>query len=256
MNTTAEEVTTDAPASVEPDVASSPETPQSQEAASPATDTGAPQKTGAEKRIGQLTAKFRQSERERLDLLARFEALENRVPPPEPPARPHADDFETASEYEDALFEWRDESKTFKAESEKPAPQKESTPEGWEEFEDRIDELKATIPDIGDKVFTDAYACTDDMMTILLDSERGPEVAYHLATNEAEANRIAKLSPVQQARELFTIEQSLPVQSGSAAPEPAGYIKPGGAGEIDAEKMSADEWRIRREAEIAKRDGY
>lgn len=255
MNTQAEEVT-DVPAIVDP--AAAPETPQSPDAVVDpnAVDTSAPQKTGAEKRIGQLTAKFRQSERERLELLERFEALESRVPPPEPPARPHADDYETASEYEDALFDWRDKAKDFKAESEKPAPQKESTPEGWEEFEDRIDSLKETIPDIGDKVFTDAYACTDDMMTVIMDSDRGPEVAYHLATNEAEANRIAKLSPVQQARELFTIEQNLPVQNASAAPEPAGYIKPGGAGEIDAEKMSADEWRIRREAEIAKRDGY
>ena len=231
-----------------------PETSPEADEASPATDTSAPQKTGAEKRIGQLTRKYRQAERENEALRERFDALEKRVGPEPSPERPNADDFETASDYEDSLFQWRDDVKAHK-EAVKPKDPQKVKPEGWDDFTDQVESLKTTYPDIEKLVFTDDYAFTEDMMTVVMDSERGAEIAYHLATNKSEASRIANLSPTGQAREIFKIEQSFSAQPTSNAPDPAGNIRPGGQADIDPDNMTADQWRAQREAEIRRRDG-
>jgi len=60
-----------------------------------------------------------------------------------------------------------------------------------------------------------------------LESEQGPEVLYHLATHREELDRIAKLNPIAQARELVKIEISLtpkgetpPAKKVTSAPPP------------------------------------
>lgn len=252
MDTSAAEVIDETPAVVENNDAEpvTQETPQSPETdeASPATDTSAPQKTGAEKRIGQLTRKYRQAERENEALRERFDALEKRIGPEPEPDRPHADDFEAASDYEDALFQWRDDVKAHK-ETVKPKEPQENAPEGWDDFTDQVENLKKTHPDIEKLVFSDDYSCTKDMMTILMDSEKGAEIAYHLATNKDEARRIAALSPTAQARELFKIEQGSSIPT-SNAPDPANNLRPGGQSDKNPDDMTADEWRAWRESQL------
>lgn len=67
---------------------------------------------------------------------------------------------------------------------------------------------------------------TEHMAGAIVESEMGPEVAYWLGKNQAESARIAKLSPVQQVKELGKIEAKLeapaapPEPKPSAAPEP------------------------------------
>jgi hypothetical protein len=215
----------------------------------PAEDTGAPaKKSRYERRIGQLTAKAAQAVRDNEVLRERLDALEKRNPEPEP-ERPHADDFETASEYEDALFDWRDNVKEFKAPKETPA-QPEISPE-MKSFEDKLEALN---PEAKELVFTDDYPCTDQMVDFYLESDKGAEIAFHIASNPEEADRIAKLSPVGQARELVTIEQNLAQTISSSAPPPGGHLRPGGKTDIDPDTLSADEWRVQREAEIAARE--
>jgi uncharacterized membrane protein len=67
---------------------------------------------------------------------------------------------------------------------------------------------------------------------ILIDSEHGGEILYYLATHQDDIERINGLSPINQAREVFKIEQSLsttsPVPTKTAAPEPPRTL---GAGE-------------------------
>lgn len=47
---------------------------------------------------------------------------------------------------------------------------------------------------------------TPQMLEVITDSEHGPDIAYHLGKNPAEAARIAALPPVRLARELGRIE--------------------------------------------------
>jgi len=55
-------------------------------------------------------------------------------------------------------------------------------------------------------------------------SDVGPDIAYHLGTNPKEADRISKLPPILQAKEIGRIEANLannpPVKRSSSAPAP------------------------------------
>jgi len=85
------------------------------------------------------------------------------------------------------------------------------------------------------------------MLEVLEESERGPEIAYHLGQNPRLAREIARLSPLQAARELGRIEAKLAERpkapAVSKAPPPAPTLaatEP--AVEKDPEKMSDKEW--------------
>lgn len=52
--------------------------------------------------------------------------------------------------------------------------------------------------------------------SLIVDSELGGEILYHLATHKEEINRISALAPIAQAREIFKLETTL---SGSPAQE-------------------------------------
>lgn len=64
-------------------------------------------------------------------------------------------------------------------------------------------------PDFEEKVVktTDKWPCSLVMSFGIKDSEVGPDVAYELASNVEEAQRIFKLSPLEQAREFGRMEQ-------------------------------------------------
>ena len=85
-------------------------------------------------------------------------------------------------------------------------------------------------------------------------SEIGPELAYYLGSNPKEAERIARLSPYLQAKEIGKIEVKLadnpPVKKTTSAPPP---IKPVTAKTVGApvrdttdprsiKEMSTSEW--------------
>jgi hypothetical protein len=85
-------------------------------------------------------------------------------------------------------------------------------------------------------------------------SDIGPEVAYYLGSNPKEADRIAKLSPYLQAKEIGKIEAKLaenpPVKKSSSAPTPISPVTPrgGNARVLDTtdprsiKEMSTSEW--------------
>lgn len=62
-----------------------------------------------------------------------------------------------------------------------------------------------TYPDFQEKVIAAAdkgeWDCPPLIAVGIKQSEHGPDIAYELATNKAEATRIARLSPIEQARE-------------------------------------------------------
>lgn len=88
-------------------------------------------------------------------------------------------------------------------------------------------ELIAKYPDFAEKVTAGAktgkWDCSPLMAIALKDSEVGTDVAYHLATNPADAARIARLGNVEQAMEMGRLEGRYLAQKPSAAapkPEP------------------------------------
>lgn len=110
------------------------------------------------------------------------------------------------------------------------------------------------------------WACSPLMTLGIKTSEFGPDIAYHLASNPEESLRIAKLSPLEQAKEFGRLEyraemevkgnQSATTQRVSGAPEPPPRVR-GGSGKTeipaDTDDFSAFEQRADSHLKTAKR---
>jgi hypothetical protein len=116
-----------------------------------------------------------------------------------------------------------------------------------EVFKQRLTEAAARIPDL-DTVITDPTLPVSQIgARFIQESERGPEVAYWLSQNRAEAARIASLDPYTQAFELGKLEMrvtSAPAaRKVSQAPAPVPKVAGGAnAGAKDPASMSMDEY--------------
>lgn len=118
-------------------------------------------------------------------------------------------------------------------------------------YEARVAEVRERYADYDTVVGNPSLPITDDMAAVIFDSDRGPEVAYHLGKNPAEAARIARLSPVAQAKELGRLEERLsapkPLPKQPPAPvQPVNGIAAGGS--KDPGSMSMSEYAAWRKA--------
>lgn len=137
--------------------------------------------------------------------------------------KPSADDFETHSEYVEAITDWKvdqkDKVKQQEAEKSKLLGEQEKI------YQSHSQRVKAFAEKNED--FQDVIESVDDVMAspavedIIVSSENGPELMYELAKNRDEYERICKLSPIAAAREIGKIEARLaPNSSEEKKPEP------------------------------------
>lgn len=140
-------------------------------------------------------------------------------------AVPHPDQFESAEDYVEALAEYRLDQKLAEREAQQQRKQVDST------YAEREEEVRTKYSDFENVAYNPDLRITPAMAEVIKASEIGPEVAYHLGKNPKEAERIANLSPLAQAREIGKLEASLTTTSptgkkASSAPEP---IRPVGS---------------------------
>jgi hypothetical protein len=252
--------TTDAPATSEDQTQ---ETEQQQE----------PKKKGDggfQRRINRLTADYRAAEARAAAAEAKAQELERRQATQtqasdNEPRPPRLEDFRSYEEYERADRAYvadkatRDAEKRFKAaETERQASaQREADAKRMREAAERFNK---SAEDVAEH-YEDLAEVMDDMWRgrvpvirnndaiaryIIEESDRGPELAYHLANNADAAERIGRLTPMAQVRELVKLEASLPKPNAPAtkAPAPPRTIgSRGGSDTKDPEKMSIDEMR-------------
>jgi hypothetical protein len=85
---------------------------------------------------------------------------------------------------------------------------------------------------------------SDGSKRLIVESEVGPQLLYHLATNPEEAERIAELSPLRQIAEIGKLEDKMqkPVRKTSSAPAPIDPVPQGRSGHKDPAKMSVTEF--------------
>ena len=85
---------------------------------------------------------------------------------------------------------------------------------------------------------------SDSSKRLIVESEVGPQLLYHLATNPEEAERIAELSPLRQIAEIGKLEDKMqkPVRKTSNAPAPIDPVPQGRSGHKDPAKMSVTEF--------------
>jgi hypothetical protein len=131
---------------------------------------------------------------------------------------PPADQFESVDAYAEALA-------TRKAEEMlRDRDAKRRQQEVLSAYHDREEEVRAKYDDFEQVAYNPSLPITNVMAEAIQSSDIGPEVAYFLGTNPKEAERISKLTPYVQAKEIGKIEAKLadnpPVKKTSSAPTP------------------------------------
>ena len=213
-------------------------------------------KRTARDRINELTADKRSAER-RADRLE--EMLAGQIQPKrqvQSETAPKQNDFENYDEFlvakakHEVRQEVRDE---FEAQNKRNLESQQNlrATEAARIFNTKAAEARAKYDDFDEVAFSNDVTITDTMTEVIVQSERGPDVAYHLGSHPETAARIASLSPVMQAVELGKIETSLdPPKKTSNAPEPVKTVAKGNAGlDKSPEKMSYDEYKKWRQKE-------
>ena len=160
-----------------------------------------------------LAREQRKWEREQAQKLADIEA---RHTPPAPELMP--EQFETYEDYAEALAERKAEKLLERRETER---QQRAMLEAYQEREEAI---RDKYDDFEQVAYNPDLPVTDAMARAIQSSDIGPEVLYYLGTNFKDADRIARLDPILQAREIGKIEARLaaepPVKKTSTAPAP------------------------------------
>jgi len=158
--------------------------------------------------------------------------------------------------YAEDLAEFKAEQKI--AEREQQKKQETVTTSYYE----REDDARLRYPDFESVVYDKDLEITAPMYEVIVESEIGPEIAYHLGKNPGEAARIAALAPLAQAREIGKLEVKLSANPSakkvSSAPEPIRPIS-GSRNSVPSYstsdprsiKMDPSEWIEKRNAEIA-----
>ena len=171
-----------------------------------------------------------------------------RAPVPAMPTDiPTADQFDSPQAYGDFI----------RAEAEKLVQHREiqnQRAEIEETFAQREEEARSKYDDFDQVAYNPNLRVTDAMAETIKASDLGPDLAYWLGSNPKEADRISRLSPLLQAREIGKVEAKItaePLQKKtSSAPEPirpvtARAVNPGVTDTTDprsVKTMSTSEW--------------
>lgn len=179
----------------------------------------------------------------------REQARKQMAPPPAPLPEPlKPDDFVNAQAYADALAERKavEMLAMRDAEAERTAT--------LEAYQDREEEARGKYDDFEQVAYNPKLPVTETMAQTIQASEIGPDVIYYLGSNPKEADRIARLNPLLQAREIGKIEAKLasspPAKKTTTAPAPIAPVtaRTSGAPAYDTtdprsiKSMSTSEW--------------
>ena len=136
-------------------------------------------------------------------------------------------------------------------------------------FDTAADKFAKEQPDFYEVTQDRHLPITQEMAEVIMDSDIGPQVAYYLAKHPDEAYSIARSHPAMQGRQIGMLESTLKAEMASAKaktsttapPPPKGKVKGTEPGfkvnptDPSSDKMSDREWLLRREAQLAKRNG-
>jgi hypothetical protein len=194
------------------------ETPETEAPEAPE-DADSRKPNGVQKRIAEITREKYDAQREAAaakaerDLLKAMLDRANGVQPDAAPqvtqapqGKPTLEQFDSYEDFAEALTNWKVDQRFAQIEAEKQAKEAVSA------FEQRVQAFRAKMPDFDAVITAPDLPVTPDMADAIRAFENGPEVAYHLGTNKAEAARIAGLSPVMRIAELGRIAERLAVK--------------------------------------------
>ena len=221
-------------------------------------DKGGRFKNRSEARIAELTRARRTAERERDEAIARLNGAHNPAKAAAP--KPTPDDFEDYGDYVEALTDWKaDQREVARAGTDAERAAGRAAEVLNEQWSAKIEQTAATIPDYNEVVGKSDIPISNHVAAALMDADRGPELAYHLAKNPAVAERLNEMSPMRAAVELGRIEASLekaapppppPPKTPSNAPAPITPVKAGATTAKDPAKMDMAEYKAWRAEQL------
>jgi len=172
---------------------------------------------------------------------------------------PPIEQFSSPEEYADLLAERKAEELLARREQ---ARQQSAI---IESFHEREEEARNKYDDFEQVAYNPKLPITNEMAQTIQSSDVGPDMAYYLGSNPKEAERISRLSPLQQAKELGKIEAKLAdnpvVKKTSSAPAPIAPVtaRSSGSPSFDTtdprsiKNMSTSEWiEAERQRQIKK----
>ena len=135
---------------------------------------------------------------------------------------PPIEQFNSPDEYAEVLAERKAEELLARRE------QARMQSEIIESYHDKEEDARNKYDDFEQVAYNPKLPITDAMAQTIQSSDVGPDMAYYLGSNPKEAERISRLSPLQQAKELGKIEAKLAdnpvVKKTSSAPAPIAPI--------------------------------
>ena len=166
----------------------------------------------------------------------------------QPPAAPLLENADTPEAYAEALAYQKAEQILHEREV------KRQQAEILDGYRDREEEARDKYEDFEQVAYNPNLRITDVMAQTIQASEIGPDVAYFLGANPKEADRISKLQPILQAKEIGKLEAKLAdnpvVKKTTSAPTPIAPVtaRSSGAPVYDTtdprsvKTMSTSEW--------------
>lgn len=210
-----------------------------------------PKKSGVQKRIDKLTKAYREAERERDQYKKQLEALK---PPTEDEFNGDYDAYDAAKigyHAKRAAIEALDAQEQIKEQS-RQQKQAEEIQSNWQK---QVAEARTRYENF-DIVFADDVPITTEVANIIMRTEKGADIAHHLATHKDYARAIAQLDPVSMAVEIGRIEAQLDKPSqkkATSAPAPIAPLDGRASPTVDEDNMTADEWQAWRYEQLQSR---
>lgn len=167
--------------------------------------------------------------------------------PAAPKELPPADQFESVEAYAEALAAKKAEELLQQRQLQ------EQQSQILEAYHDREEEARTKYDDFEQVAYNPNIPITNVMAETIRASDVGPDVAYYLGSNPKEADRISKLTPYMQAKEIGKIEVKLadspPTKKTSSAPAPIAPVNARSTGKAvdttdprSVKEMSTSEW--------------
>ena len=229
----------EATAAIQPEENTTPETPVEQEA--PKTFSQEELDAIVGKRLAREQRKWEREQAQRLEMAQAQKAAT-------PPSDLAPDQFNTYEDYAEALAERKAEELLARRETDR---QQKAL---LENYHDREETARDRYDDFDQVAYNPNLPVTEIMAQSIQASDIGPDVLYWLGSNPKEAERIARLSPILQAKEIGKLEAGMasspPVRKTSTAPAPIAPVtaRASGAPTYDTtdprstKSMSTSDW--------------
>lgn len=214
---------------------------------------------GVQPRIDELTRARREAEREASYWRGIAQQGQAQQSAPAAPTKPTPDKYDDYGDYVEALTDWKTEQAVAKR-MEQDSTRKVADARS-QTFAERQVATRAVLPDYDAVVGSSETPIANHVGEALMESDRGPELAYHFAKNPEVLQNLNGMTPMQAAREIGKLEATLPTKTApvvpskklSTTPAPASTtVTQGRATQPALASASMDEYMAQRKSQGAR----